>query len=463
MTDIKDIMTIHSPTIVFIHIDHDFTILKEICQWIQFNPNIMPIACSQNDSASLRIECSQIGACDFILKPFCEAVIKTVVLNVYQQSTVWSTFQDRLDKFYGKEWLSSPHVHLPNLSIDILSSERKQHLDQSIYRWDFSPLAMDERELIYCAITMLQQTFAQFPTELRSLQLTQSALYDFVFDVYHLYYNTNPYHNFRHAIDVMQSTWYFFCSIGLLRKKPNNRASAYFRHSFHHDSISHLLRPVDILALLMASLGHDVGHPGVNNGFMVNTASPLALLYNDTSVLESYHCMTFLNLLRKHYFKSMVDIKSQPEYKTFRKIIAQGILCTDMGCHHDYVDRIKHQIEKMKANHRVTEKERLVLCSAIIKCADISNCARPFHQAREWAMILSEEFYRQGDLERELGITPSPIHSRGQLSLADSQLSFIHNVALELFSHIEQLFPTLDFCTKHIHHNLERWANHIPL
>ena len=78
-------------------------------------------------------------------------------------------------------------------------------------------------------------------------------------------------------------------------------------------------------------------------------------------------------------------------------------------------------------------------------------------------MILSEEFFLQGDLERELGIASSPIHSRGQLSLTDFQLSFINNVALELFSTVEQLFPALGFCTKHIYDNLERWTNQISL
>lgn len=77
------------------------------------------------------------------------------------------------------------------------------------------------------------------------------ALYDLIFDVCNSYHNSNPYHNFRHAVDVMQSTWYFLNSIS-------------------SESMSLLLRPIDVLALLMAAIGHDVGHPGVNNGFMAS-------------------------------------------------------------------------------------------------------------------------------------------------------------------------------------------------
>jgi hypothetical protein len=33
--------------------------------------------------------------------------------------------------------------------------------------------------------------------------------------------------------------------------------------------VQDLLRPEDIFALIVASIGHDVGHPGVNNMFLV--------------------------------------------------------------------------------------------------------------------------------------------------------------------------------------------------
>lgn len=88
------------------------------------------------------------------------------------------------------------------------------------------------------------------------------VMYDFLFDVCNSYHNSNPYHNFRHAVDVMQSTWYFLCSMRALT--PTIEST--FPVNTKQNSI---LRPIDILALMMASLGHDVGHPGVNNGFMV--------------------------------------------------------------------------------------------------------------------------------------------------------------------------------------------------
>lgn len=45
----------------------------------------------------------------------------------------------------------------------------------------------------------------------------------------------------------------------------------------------------DEAIMCIAALGHDVGHPGVSNAFLVSTNQSLALVYNDNAVLENYH------------------------------------------------------------------------------------------------------------------------------------------------------------------------------
>lgn len=91
-------------------------------------------------------------------------------------------------------------------------------------------------------------------------------LYHFIFDICNSYHGTNPYHNFRHAVDVLQANYYFLCKMGLLKPMyPSNEFT--FGHS--QNPVIRLMTPLDIFALLMASIGHDVGHPGVNNNFMV--------------------------------------------------------------------------------------------------------------------------------------------------------------------------------------------------
>ncbi len=50
----------------------------------------------------------------------------------------------------------------------------------------------------------------------------------------------------------------------------------------------------------------------------------------------------------------------------------------------------------------------MLLLQTIIKCADISNPARPFPIAKYWAEIVQEEFYLQGAQERDAGLPISP-------------------------------------------------------
>ena len=61
--------------------------------------------------------------------------------------------------------------------------------------------------------------------------------------------------------------------------------------------VSAHMDPVAETVLIVSGLCHDVGHPGRSNNLLVNAMDPLAILYNDRSVLENYHaCVTFKTL-----------------------------------------------------------------------------------------------------------------------------------------------------------------------
>ena len=54
----------------------------------------------------------------------------------------------------------------------------------------------------------------------------------------------------------------------------------------------------EFLGALLAAYGHDVGHPGVNNPFLVQTGCDIALLHNDHSPLENMHSAILAGVLR---------------------------------------------------------------------------------------------------------------------------------------------------------------------
>ncbi len=59
--------------------------------------------------------------------------------------------------------------------------------------------------------------------------------------------------------------------------------------------------------------------------------------------------------------------------------------------------------------------------------------ARPFNSAKRWAQILAEEFFEQGELEKEFGMNVLPMNERGKVQIEDFQLNFKRFIALKLF------------------------------
>ena len=138
--------------------------------------------------------------------------------------------------------------------------------------------------------------------------------------------------------------------------------------------IAALIRPFDALTLLITAIGHDVGHPGVNNAFLITLNAPLAQLYNDRSVLESFHCAAYSQILRRYWPAAFQGAE-------MRLLMINSILATDMGLHFDYMKKMGNLEEKYFENGRATdgwngrlmEEHRTLVCSLLIKCADISN------------------------------------------------------------------------------------------
>ena len=138
--------------------------------------------------------------------------------------------------------------------------------------------------------------------------------------------------------------------------------------------IAHLLTPFDALTLLISAIGHDVGHPGVNNAFLVALNAPLAQLYNDRSVLESFHCAAYSQILRRYWPKAFSD-------STMRKLMINSILATDMGLHFKYMSDLGNLQEKLAHakgitdgwSGKVRQDNKDLACGLLIKCADISN------------------------------------------------------------------------------------------
>ena len=262
------------------------------------------------------------------------------------------------------------HLHLgEQRPPPALEPVREEQLKEALGSWEYSGHDYSEEELIHAASYMLQHALAL--PELERWRLSPTRLTRFLMACRAAYNEFVDYHNFRHVIDVMQAIFYFLIQIGTLPRYPASQLPSGIGSP--KIDIASLLRPVDALTLLITAIGHDVGHPGVNNAFLVALNAPLAQLYNDRSVLEAFHCAAYSQILRRYW-------KSAFEEPRMRSLMINSILATDMGVHQKYMTDLGHLQEKLHHQQGIDgfhtqqlEEYRTLTCALLVKCADISN------------------------------------------------------------------------------------------
>ena len=249
-------------------------------------------------------------------------------------------------------------------------------------------------------------------------------------------YHGNPYHNSMHAADVLHIT-HFILSKGGLVKKIN-------------------LTDEDVLAALFAASIHDYDHPGINNSFHIRAQTYLATLYNDRSILENRHVSSVMELMKLPKYNFLASL-SEEQRRDVRETVIEMILATDMGLHGKFVSQWKRRIAE---NHDLTKKDdvRLALAMAI-KMADISNCGRPTNLYLRWSAKIADEFYMQGDRERNFGLSCSPFMDRQQPAMAKGQVAFMNYVVVPLFESISEFLPDMHFSVDFTEQNKSYWNN----
>ena len=80
--------------------------------------------------------------------------------------------------------------------------------------------------------------------------------------------------------------------------------------------------PLELLILIISALCHDLNHDGYNNSFQINAGTHLALIYNDNSPLEMYHCAVAFHILNKNTCNILSGL-DRPSYKKLRESVIQ--------------------------------------------------------------------------------------------------------------------------------------------
>mmetsp|Transcript_20709 Transcript_20709/g.33492 ORF Transcript_20709/g.33492 Transcript_20709/m.33492 type:complete len:1030 (-) Transcript_20709:231-3320(-) len=258
-------------------------------------------------------------------------------------------------------------------------------------------------------------------------------------------YLQNKFHNFCHASDVLHG----------VSKMMRLMASEGF------------LVELDQFALLVAAIGHDLAHLGVNNGFLLEVQHELALQYNDLSPLENMHVSELYGIVAKPE-TNVFHTLTKEQYNQVRKTCIEAILHTDMMSHFAMVKDLEMLFQvnaelfvqgKMSECHEVLNKaeNKLLVINNILHSADVSNPCRKWEVSQAWAHCVLDEFFAQGDEEKKRGIPVQMLNDRDKINRPNSQIGFLEFVIAPFFCAQIRLFHRLFGYGDNLSVNIEKW------
>uniref|UniRef100_A0A8D0DTK3 Phosphodiesterase n=1 Tax=Salvator merianae TaxID=96440 RepID=A0A8D0DTK3_SALMN len=265
------------------------------------------------------------------------------------------------------------------------------------------------------SLSCIMYTIFQERDLLKTFKIPVDTLVTYIMTLEDHYHADVAYHNSLHAADVTQSTH-------VLLSTP---------------ALDAVFTDLEILAAIFAAAIHDVDHPGVSNQFLINTNSELALMYNDESVLENHHLAVGFKLLQEENCDIFQNL-SKRQRQTLRKMVIDMVLATDMSKHMSLLADLKTMVETKKVTSSGVllldnYTDRIQVLRNMVHCADLSNPTKPLELYRQWTDRIMEEFFRQGDKERERGMEISPMCDKHTASVEKSQVGFIDYIVHPLW------------------------------
>ncbi|EDO46133.1 predicted protein, partial [Nematostella vectensis] len=306
---------------------------------------------------------------------------------------------------------------VPRFGVEVQNESELATILENVNKWDFDAFALGEATNGHPMLAV-SYTILQARDLLKIFKIKPTTFINYMTLVENHYLKDVPFHNCIHAADVTQTAHVLLSA----------------------QAFDNVFTDLEILSAIIASAVHDVDHPGVNNHFLVATNSEMALMYNDESVLENHHLAVAFQLLQ-HEDCDIFENLSKQERQTARRMIIEMVLATDNAKHMSLLASLKTMVETKKVAGTGSGvlclenyTDRMQVLKSLVHCADLSNPTKPLPIYRKWVDRLMEEFFRQGDKERDIdGMEISPMMDRHNASIEKSQVVFIDFVAQPLW------------------------------
>ncbi|NXW19189.1 PDE2A phosphodiesterase, partial [Circaetus pectoralis] len=301
-------------------------------------------------------------------------------------------------------------------------------IDPNFASFTYTPRSLPEDDTSMAILSMLQDM-----NFINNYKMDRQTLTRFCLMV-KKGYRDPPYHNWMHAFSVSHFCYLLYKNLELVN----------------------YLEDIEIFALFISCMCHDLDHRGTNNSFQVASKSVLAALYSsEGSVMERHHFAQAIAILNSQGC-NIFDHFSRKDYQRMLDLMRDIILATDLA-HHLRIFKDLQKMAEVGYDPKNKQHRSLLLCLLMTSC-DLSDQTKGWKTTRKIAELIYKEFFSQGDLEKAMGNRPLEMMDREKAYIPELQISFMEHIAMPIYKLLQDLFPKAAELYERVASNREQWT-----
>ncbi|NXT25428.1 PDE2A phosphodiesterase, partial [Syrrhaptes paradoxus] len=301
-------------------------------------------------------------------------------------------------------------------------------IDPNFASFTYTPRSLPEDDTSMAILSMLQDM-----NFINNYKMDRQTLTRFCLMV-KKGYRDPPYHNWMHAFSVSHFCYLLYKNLELVN----------------------YLEDIEIFALFISCMCHDLDHRGTNNSFQVASKSVLAALYSsEGSVMERHHFAQAIAILNSQGC-NIFDHFSRKDYQRVLDLMRDIILATDLA-HHLRIFKDLQKMAEVGYDPKNKQHRSLLLCLLMTSC-DLSDQTKGWKTTRKIAELIYKEFFSQGDLEKAMGNRPLEMMDREKAYIPELQISFMEHIAMPIYKLLQDLFPKAAELYERVASNREQWT-----
>ncbi|KAK2495080.1 hypothetical protein MC885_002870 [Smutsia gigantea] len=309
-----------------------------------------------------------------------------------------------------------------------------------LYEFHFSDFPITEHGLVQCGLRLFFEI-----NVVEKFKVPVEVLIRWMYTV-RKGYRSVTYHNWRHGFNVGQ-TMFTLLTTGRLKK-------------YYTD--------LEAFAMLAAAFCHDIDHRGTNNLYQMKSTSPLAKLHG-SSILERHHLEYSKTLLQDESLNIFQNLNKR-QFETVIHLFEVTIIATDLALYfkkRTMFQKIVDACEKMETEEAATKyitidptKKEIIMAMMMTAC-DLSAITKPWEVQSQVALLVANEFWEQGDLEKTvLQQQPIPMMDRNKKDeLPKLQVGFIDFVCTFVYKEFSRFHKEITPMLNGLQNNRREWKS----